>query len=285
MFLHSMFHEMRPPDFEADVKPRIAMLKDRNDVTRAAIRALWELGDEILLPRWRGVLLTSEAELEAKELSTKQPNSKILPWINIKFASSATNSKKIPASQNRNLVALQSVGISAIGEYISVQEQSKYKYHIDLGGGGGTTWTGTIEKLAMPGLLFHHVTPTTDYFYNRLIPWVHYIPVRADLTDLREKFDWAEAHPEEAQKIATAGTEFAKWMGSEDGFAAMYQEYLVDPLKKCLEAYVPLDKKTFSDKTLMDVIDERGENGWHVVGICSGLHVESCRNLNGTKVT
>ncbi|KAL3794197.1 hypothetical protein HJC23_012904 [Cyclotella cryptica] len=285
VFLHSMFHEMRAPDYNADVKPKIATLNDRDDVTRAAIRALWELGDEVLLPRWRGVLLTSEAELEAKELSTKQPNSNLLPWINIKFASSAISSKKIPASQNHNLLALQSVGITAIGEYISVQEQSKYKYHIDLGGGGGTTWTGTIEKLAMPGVLFHHVTPTTDYFYNRLIAWVHYIPVRADLSDLREKFDWAEAHPGEAQKIAAAGTEFAKWVGTVDGFATMYQEYLVDPLKQCLEAYIPLDKEIFGDKTVMDLIDERGDDSWHVVAICSGLHVESCRDLNGTKVT
>ncbi|KAL7486764.1 hypothetical protein ACHAW6_012358 [Cyclotella cf. meneghiniana] len=284
MFLHSMFQQMRAPDYETDVKPRIAALNDNDDATRAAIRALWELGDDVLLPRWRGVLLTSEAELEARELSNKQPNSNILPWINIKFSSSAINSNKIPASQNRNFIALQSVGISAIGEYMSVQDQSKYKYHIDLGGGGGTTWTGTIEKLAMPGVLFHHVTPTTDYFYNRLIPWVHYIPVRPDLSDLRERYDWAESHPHETQKIAAAGTEFAKWLGTEDGFATIYQEYLVDPLKQCLEAYVPLDKEMFRNKALIDVIDERGEDGWHVVAICSGLHVESCVNLNGTKV-
>ncbi|KAL7509011.1 hypothetical protein ACHAXN_006045 [Cyclotella atomus] len=284
VFLHTMFQSMRVPDFEADVKPKIASLQGEDVISKAAIRAVWELGDEVLLPRWRGVLLTSQAELEARELTNKQPNFEVLPWINIKFASSAINSKKVPASENPNFLNLQSVGISAIGEHISVQEQARYKYHIDLGGGGGTTWTGTIEKLAMPGVLFHHVTPTSDYFYNRLLPWVHFIPVRADLSDLRERYEWAENNPEEAQKIARAGTEFAKWIGTVDGFRTMYQEYLVDPLKASLDAYVPMDKKLFGSKTVMDIIDEQGESSWHIVAICSGLHADSCRDLNGEYV-
>jgi hypothetical protein len=283
-FLHTMFQFMRVPDFEADVKPKLASLQGEAVISKAAIEAVWQLGDQVLLPRWRGVLLTSQAELDARELAVEQPNSKVLPWVNIKFASSAINSKKVPASENPNLIKLQSVGISAIGEYISVQEQARYKYHIDLGGGGGTTWTGTIEKLAMPGVLFHHVTPTSDYFYNRLIPWIHFIPVREDLSDLRERFEWAESNPDEAQKIARAGTEFAKWIGTVEGFKTMYQEYLVDPLKTSVDAYIPIDKNVFGNKTVMDVIDEQGEIGWHIVAICSGLHADSCRDLNGEHV-
>ena len=137
----------------------------------------------------------------------------------------------------------------------------------------------------MPGVLFHHVTPTTDYFYNKLIPWVHFIPIRADLADLRERFEWAESHPEEAQRISRAGTEFAKWIGTAEGFRTMYQEYLVDPLGASLNAYVPVHKTEFGGKTAMDVIDQFGEPGWHVVTICSGLHADSCRDLNGAQVT
>ena len=285
MFLHTMFQGLRVPDFEIDVKPKIAGLTDQSIATRAAIKALWELGDDVLLPRWRGVLLTSQAELDAKELAVDQPNTNVLPWLNIKFANSAINGKKVSASENPNFINLQSVGILAIGEYVSMQDQARFKYHIDLGGGGGTTWTGTIEKLAMPGVLFHHVTPTTDYFYNRLIPWVHYIPVRADLADLRERYEWAESHPEEAQKIARAGTEFAKWIGTVEGFKSMYQEYLVDPLKASLDAYIPIDEQKFSGKTAIDLIDGQGESSWNVVAICSGLNANSCRDLNGATVT
>jgi hypothetical protein len=53
---------------------------------------------------------------------------------------------KTPADQNEEYLTLQGLGIAAIGEYVSMAEQAKFKYHIDLGGGSGTTWTGTIEK-------------------------------------------------------------------------------------------------------------------------------------------
>jgi hypothetical protein len=50
------------------------------------------------------------------------------------------------------------------------------EYHINLGGGGGTKWTGTIGKLALPGGLFHHITPK-------------YMLIATDLSNLQERYD------------------------------------------------------------------------------------------------
>jgi hypothetical protein len=52
----------------------------------------------------------------------------------------------------------------------------------------------------MPGLLFHHITPTKDYIFDQIQPWVHYVPVREDLEDLMEKLEWAETHQDEASE-------------------------------------------------------------------------------------
>ena len=125
------------------------------------------------------------------------------------------------------------------------QELAKYKYHIDMGGGGGTTWSGTIEKLAMPGLLFHHVTPMKDYIHDHLKPWIHYIPVSADLKDLKQKFDWAQAHPQEAKHIADASTEFMKELGTPQGFEKLYEQDFVEPLRRVIEAYQPVSIAQF----------------------------------------
>lgn len=57
--------------------------------------------------------------------------------------------------------------------YISPIEMARWKYQIDLGGAGGTTWKGTLDKLATPSLLLHHETPAKDWFYDELIPWRH----------------------------------------------------------------------------------------------------------------
>ena len=55
--------------------------------------------------------------------------------LNIKFASCPFDGKKVDAGENPDFVKLQSVGIRAIGERVNMQEQAKYRYHIDLGGG------------------------------------------------------------------------------------------------------------------------------------------------------
>jgi hypothetical protein len=40
-----------------------------------------------------------------------------------------------------------------------------------------------------------------DIFYHFLKPYEHYIPVRYDLIDLEEKFEWMEKNPEECKRI------------------------------------------------------------------------------------
>eukprot|EP00804_Cyclotella_cryptica_P018319 CCRYP_017989-RA/>CCRYP_017989-RA protein AED:0.14 eAED:0.14 QI:0/-1/0/1/-1/1/1/0/510 len=259
----------RRPDFAKDVAPKIGSLKGDN-ATRAAIEVLSKFGDK-LLPRWKGILLTSQAELEAR--STTQQNeasaasSARIPWVNIKFSLyRAAGSKTEP-----NLRAFQSVGISTIGEVIAMPSHSPYKYQIDLGGGGGTTFTGTIEKLAMPGVLFHHVTKTKDYFHDRLQDWVHYIPVRSNLSDLRENYMWAEQNAKQAKNISEQATAFMKWMGSVEGFEIMYEDHLVDPLWKCVESYQPL--KEGSTKSVLDIIKESEQlrNNFKIIANVSGL--------------
>lgn len=107
----------------------------------------------------------------------------------------------------------------------------------------------------MPGLLFHHITPTKDYIHDRIQPWKHYIPVATDLSDLKSKFDWAEANPLEAKKIADQGTEFVKHLGTPDGFRQMFEEDFVDPVRQIIDAYQPVSR-THPGKTWKEVLEE-----------------------------
>jgi len=91
----------------------------------------------------------------------------------------------------------------------------------------------------MPGLLLHHITPTKDYIHDHLLPWMHYVPVQSDLSDLMDKLDWAETHPAEARKIAETATEFMRQMGTPEGYNNLFVEDVVKPLKGVIEAYVP----------------------------------------------
>ena len=220
---------------------------------------------DTLLPRWKCAVLTAEAELQVSLQDDEN-----LPWANMKFSTYPNAGGKSPTHGSSKYSAWESVGI-AVGESMSLPDLARYKYHIDLGGGGGTTWTGTIDKLAMPGLLFHHLTPTKDYFHDLLVPWRHYIPVSEDLSDLKSKYDWAESHPNEAKRIADASTQFMRELGTVEGFGRMFEEDFVVPLREVIDAYVPLSS------TYTDMISWMNTNHARIIPVvtCSG-HGDAC---------
>lgn len=93
-------------------------------------------------------------------------------------------------------------------ELIPLEEVPHYKYSIDL---DGTTcsYPGLMWKLLMNSVVFKQDSENEMYFYSQLKPWVHYIPVKRNLSDLLDKLSWARKHDEEAQKIAENGRNFA----------------------------------------------------------------------------
>ena len=83
----------------------------------------------------------------------------------------------------------------------------KYKYHLNIGGVSGTTWSALHWKMNCGGLVFSVEMPNgnKDWWHQYLQPFEHYIPVEPTLESLRYWYDWAEQHPKEAQAIAQAG--------------------------------------------------------------------------------
>ena len=252
---------MLTPKLDVHVKT-LESIKDTMKRKRSAVEALRENYNE-LMPRWKGVVLTAEAELEAleKDNGADDGNARSLPWADMKFDSHVNQFKKLVSDAD----------IPAIGRHMSHADMAQYKYQIDIGGGGGTTWSGTVQKLAVPGLLFHHLTPTKDYVHDRMVPWVHYVPVRSDLSDLREKYDWAEAHPKAAEMIALRGTELMRHIGTVEGFGEMFQEDFADPLRRVVEAYQPVSATHPSETSWRDVIKNADDlPGIYVHEKCSG---------------
>ncbi|KAL7533651.1 hypothetical protein ACHAWF_004574 [Thalassiosira exigua] len=247
----------------------VRLSKGRNARTDA-VRLLDERYDSFL-PRWKGVALSAAAELEAEG-----PNAGgYRPWIDVKL-SSYLDKGKSPTLGSPKYAAWESVGIG-VGKGVYSSDLAKYRYHIDLGGGGGTTWSGTIEKLALPGLLFHHVTPTKDYIHDRMRPWRHYIPVRSDLKDLRRKFDWAEGRPDAARRIADAGAARIRELSTPEGFGRMFEEDFVGPLRRILEAYQPVPGGSWRDKLtsmenfrMMPVMECHGRTPDHSCSLVGG---------------
>jgi hypothetical protein len=100
------------------------------------------------------------------------------------FFSEAVNKKNVDCSMhwvfNRDLV--------------------KYKYILDIDG-MASTWDATAWKMNSGSVLFKTDTGWRQWFYDDFLPWVHYIPVRDDFSDLDEKFEWCENHQPECEQI------------------------------------------------------------------------------------
>ncbi|TSQ01559.1 KDEL motif-containing protein 1 [Bagarius yarrelli] len=95
-----------------------------------------------------------------------------------------------------------------IVKHVSFFDFFKYKYQINV--------DGTVAAYRLPYLLaggsvvLKQDSIYYEHFYSQLQPWVHYIPLKADLSDLLEKIQWAKDHDEETRKIAQAGQQFAR---------------------------------------------------------------------------
>jgi hypothetical protein len=238
------------------------------DVRTAAVTAMTQLYDSFL-PRWKGVVLTAKAELEVDRL-TRAASHSSLPWVDIKFRG------ENPTVHPTYYSDLAKFGIKALGNYMNTTELAKFKYQIDLGGGGGTTWTGTMQKLAMPGLLFHHMTPTKDYIHDWMQPWIHYVPVAEDLHDLREMFDWAEANPQAAKRISENGSELMRHLRTPEGLNELYRQSFVEPVRRVIEAYLPVSV-THPGLSWTDVLTSLEGDSWGMTMRCGGWGRQTCK--------
>jgi len=259
-YLPLLYPHLRKLDYEEDIEP---VIEDYGDDVEGVIRAARDVYDT-LQPRWKAVVITAEAENDAK----KSADSSELPWANMKFFTA-----DFPPDQWNNL------GIPAMGDEMSLEELAKFKYHIDIAGGRGTAMEnpntkhhnpGTLEKLALPGLLFHHVSGAKDWFHEHLVPWVHYVPVKEDLSDLRQMYEWAEENDEKARAIANAGTDFVRQMGRPEGMDELYRRHLLKPLQDIIEAFQPIEATT-----ILSVVNDGGLVFADVMR-CNGYNVNEC---------
>ena len=98
----------------------------------------------------------------------------------------------------------------------------EYKYLVDVDG-NSCSFERYFWVLLSNSLVLKQITPNIQWYYSALNPYEHFVPVKEDLSDLLEKYEWALSHDLEAKKIAQNATEFAKEnLSTEDVFLYMH---------------------------------------------------------------
>ena len=260
--------EMRIPNYEMDIEPKV---KEYSRGVGGIIRALNDVY-EILRPRWKAIVITAQAEFEANvKNDNPKRKQKVEPWADMKFINSSNNNVVIGGANNVD-PQWNELGIPTVGDNMSMLDMAKYKYHIDLGGAGGSAVSETIQKLALPGVLFHFESPATDWYSEHLIPWVHYIPVKEDLSDLKERYDWAEKHVKKTREIAKRSTQFARALYRPEGLDELYRRHFLKPLEHVIDAFQPYDE-------IPEELLGKGDGSNLVlkeIMRCTGYNIEEC---------
>lgn len=90
------------------------------------------------------------------------------------------------------------------------------KFAIDIDG-NTNAWSNLFQRLLLGCCVIKVASPFgyRQWYYGDLVPWRHYVPVEADMSDLIEKIDWCRSHQVECEAIAAAGQALAKAMSFE----------------------------------------------------------------------
>lgn len=112
-----------------------------------------------------------------------------------------------------------------ISKTMTPYEQSRYKYiiHID----GHTTSFRLSLELAMGSVILMVKSDWKMWYSEFLKPYVHYIPVKADLSDLVDQIKWCVNNDDACKQIANCALDFYNYYLTEDGILDHLQHTLI----------------------------------------------------------
>lgn len=106
-----------------------------------------------------------------------------------------------------------------------------HKYVVDV---DGNAWSARFQRLLMSGSLVFKSTIMPEWYNDRIQPWVHYVPIKLDYSDLRDAlaFFAGDVHGDGgrddlAENIGMTGREWAEnFYRKEDMVAYVFRLYL-----------------------------------------------------------
>ncbi len=125
----------------------------------------------------------------------------------------------VPAELEREGVVLQ--------KKLPMDEQVRYKYLINMDGHTAPNRTSWILSSGCLMLMVASQYSDSTWIDRNLKPWMHFVPVKADLSDLEDQILWCRANDDECRAIVKRAHAFAKLYFSRETIAE-YMAYLMN---------------------------------------------------------
>jgi hypothetical protein len=136
-------------------------------------------------------------------------------------------------------------------DFLSPEQQAGYKYIINIPG-HVCAYRLSLE-LSSGSVVLLVDSPYKLWFNPLLKPYVHYVPVKRDLSDIYTQIDWCRSNPKECEKIAKNALDFYNKYLKLDGILDYLQILLLKLRKNMGESY-------YNYKTIKDFDREEVEN-------------------------
>jgi hypothetical protein len=90
---------------------------------------------------------------------------------------------------------------------------NRYRYQIDIDG-NSNSWAGLFIKLLTGSPVLKIASPLgfRQWYYDLLEPWVNFVPIASDMSDLVEKAEWLRSDEDRARRIGERGKELAHFL-------------------------------------------------------------------------
>lgn len=110
---------------------------------------------------------------------------------------------------------------------MTIAEQSNHKYilHID---GFTAAWRMSLEMFT-GSLILKVDSPWMEHFYHELKPWIHYVPIKADLSDLVQRILWCKENDDICEIIANNALNYARENFTKEKTYDYMEKILCDP--------------------------------------------------------
>lgn len=112
---------------------------------------------------------------------------------------------------------------------LSRYEQERFKYAI-VSDGNSAPSSRMRNHLESTSLIMKQTSKFKEFFYDSLIPYVHFIPLKSDFRDLAQKLSWIKENDELAYSIMQNARKFScRWLNSRaihSYTSRVFKEYL-----------------------------------------------------------
>lgn len=150
-----------------------------------------------------------------------------------------TRPRKIRKEPYLRTVEVESLGVR-LSPGMPPTEQARYKYILNIDGHVSAFRLSLELSMGSVVLLQEHTVGTTNYrmwFHRMLQPYVHYVPVKKDLSDVLEKIEWCTQHDDECRQMAENARAFYEKFLTRDGVLDYFQ-YLLTRIKSSTGHYM-----------------------------------------------